>query len=111
MKNGLSIKMLASYSLYQRRKITYLKDLSTMDQIISPNASDHDTTDFNAFVYRFVLGKEDPAQKLNYSVGLDLNHEAGTGKRILTTSRKLVIMQCLQVLNTALQKNSAFSQE
>ena len=60
-----------------------------MDQIVSPNASDHDTTDFNAFVYRFVLGKEDPAQKLNYSVGLDLNHEAGTGKRIVDNQQEI----------------------
>ena len=89
LKNGLSLKMLASYSLYQRRKITYLKDLSTMDETLSPNASDHDTTDFNAFVYRFVLGKEDPSKKLNYSVGLDLNHEAGTGKRIIDNKQEI----------------------
>lgn len=89
LKNGLSIKMLGSYSLYQRRKITYLKDLSTMDELLSPNPSDHDTTDFKAFVYRFVLGKEDPAEKLNYSVGLDLNHEAGTGKRIIDNKQEI----------------------
>jgi outer membrane receptor for ferrienterochelin and colicins len=83
LNNGLSIKMLASYSMYQRRKITYFKDLSTMDEVLSPNESDHDTTDFNALVYRFVLGNDDPSQKLNYSVGLDLNHETGTGKRII----------------------------
>jgi outer membrane receptor for ferrienterochelin and colicins len=89
LSNGLSIKMLASYSLYQRRKITYLKDLSTMDEVLSPNASDHDTTNFNALVYRFVLGNEDPAQKLNYSVGLDLNHEAGSGKRIIDNKQEI----------------------
>jgi outer membrane receptor for ferrienterochelin and colicins len=89
LKNGLSLKMLASYSLYQRRKITYLKDLSTMDEVLSPNASDHDTTDFNASVYRFVLGKEDPAQKINYSVGIDLNHETGTGKRIIDNKQEI----------------------
>jgi outer membrane receptor for ferrienterochelin and colicins len=89
LRNGLSIKMLASYSYYQRRKQTYLKDLSTLDQVLSPNASDHDTTDFNAFVYRFVLGKEDPSQKLNYSLGLDLNYETGTGKRILDNKQAI----------------------
>ncbi len=82
LSNGLSIKMLASYSIYTRRKVTYLKDLSTLTQELSPNASDHDTTDFNAFVYRLVLGQEDPSRSLNYSFGLDLNHETGTGKRI-----------------------------
>ncbi len=89
LTNGMSIKMLASYSMYQRRKITYLKDLSTLDQVISPNASDHDTTDFNALVYRFVLGQENPAKQFNYSVGLDLNHESGTGKRIVDNKQEI----------------------
>ena len=87
--NGMSIKMLASYSLYQRSKITYLKDLSTLTQEISPNASDHDTTYFNAFVYRFVLGKEIPDNKLNWAVGLDINHEKGTGKRIVDEKQEI----------------------
>jgi outer membrane receptor for ferrienterochelin and colicins len=89
LSNGMSIKMLASYSMYQRRKVTYLKDLSTLDEVLSPNASDHDTTDFNAFVYRFVLGREDASRKLNYSAGLDLNHEAGTGKRIIDNRQEI----------------------
>jgi len=89
LNNGLSIKMLAAYSLYQRSKITYLKDLSTLDQVESPNSSDHDTTDFNSFVYRFVLGEENTAKKLNYALGLDLNHETGTGKRIVDNKQEI----------------------
>ncbi len=83
LDNGLSIKMLASYSLYERSKITYLKDLSTLTREISPNASDHDTTDFNALVFRFVLGNENPDKKINYTLGADINYERGTGKRII----------------------------
>ena len=60
-----------------------------MNEVLSPNVSDHDTTDFNALVYRFVLGEEDPAKKLNYSVGLDLNHESGTGKRIIDNKQEI----------------------
>ena len=89
LSNGLSIKMLASFSNYQRSKITYVKDLSTLEQVKSPNASDHDTTDFNALLYRFVLGKENPAEKLNYAIGLDLNHEKGTGKRIIDNKQEI----------------------
>jgi outer membrane receptor for ferrienterochelin and colicins len=89
LDNGLSIKMLASYSLYQRKKITYLKDLSTLNQEISPNASDHDTTDFNSFLFRFVLGEENSDKKVNYSLGLDLNYEKGTGKRIVDNKQSI----------------------
>jgi len=82
LKNGLSIKMLASYSIYKREKQTYLRDLSNLTQTVSPNETDQDTTSFYAFVYRFVLGKDDQSKKLNYSLGVDLNNETGTGKRI-----------------------------
>ena len=89
LDNDLSIRMLASYSFYQRKKITYLKDLSTLDQVQSPNPSDHDTTDFNAFVYRFVLGKENPDTKINYTLGLDINYEKGSGKRIIDGNQEI----------------------
>jgi outer membrane receptor for ferrienterochelin and colicins len=82
LDNGLTLKMLASYSRYQRDKITYLKDLSNLTQALSPNASDQDTTNFSAFLYRLMIGNENPEKKFNYSIGIDLNHEMGTGKRI-----------------------------
>jgi outer membrane receptor for ferrienterochelin and colicins len=89
LNNGMAIKMLASYSVYQRSKITYLKDLSTLLQEKSPNSSDHDTTDFNAILYRFVLGNENPDKKLNYTLGLDMNYEKGTGKRIIGNTQQI----------------------
>jgi outer membrane receptor for ferrienterochelin and colicins len=89
LDNNLSIRMLASYSIYQRKKITYLKDLSTLVKELSPNSADHDTTNFSALVYRFVLGKENPDNKLNYTIGLDINHEKGTGKRIADNKQEI----------------------
>jgi outer membrane receptor for ferrienterochelin and colicins len=89
LSNGMSIKMLASYSIYQRRKITYIKDLSTLNREFSPNSSDHDTTDFNAFVYRFVLGEDNTDKKFNYTLGLDINYEKGTGKRIINNKQEI----------------------
>jgi outer membrane receptor for ferrienterochelin and colicins len=89
LNNGMSIKMLASYSIYQRRKITYLNDLSTLTRELSPNSADHDTTGFNAFLYRFVLGKENTDNKLNYTVGLDMNYEQGNGKRIIDNKQQI----------------------
>jgi outer membrane receptor for ferrienterochelin and colicins len=89
LNNGLSVKMLASYSVYQRKKLTYIKDLSTLTEELSPNASDHDTTDFNALVYRLVLGKENPDNKLNYTLGVDINYEQGKGKRIAGNKQEI----------------------
>jgi outer membrane receptor for ferrienterochelin and colicins len=89
LDNGLSVRMLTSYSMYQRKKITYIKDLSTLLQEKSPNASDHDTTNFSAFVYRFVLGKENPDRIINYTLGADVNLEKGTGKRIIDNKQQI----------------------
>ncbi len=89
LNNGLSIRMLGSYSMYQRKKTTFIKDLSALTQEESSNPADHDTTDFNALLYRFVLGKEDPDKQLNYSVGLDINYEKGTGKRIIDDKQEM----------------------
>ena len=77
-----SLKMLISHSWYSREKRTYIKDLSDLTQALSPNESDLDTTKFNALMYRFEYARHNAEKKLNYTLGFDLNHEIGTGKRI-----------------------------
>lgn len=83
LKNGMSIKQLMSYSNFKREKLTYLKDLSNLTQELSEMASEQDTTNYNAVLYRLEIGEENPDNPFNYSVGTDLNYEFGSGKRIL----------------------------
>jgi len=77
--------MLGSYSYYQRRKETYFMDL---DQLTS-NLADQDTTKFNAFIYRMLIGNSNPDKKLSFVTGVDLNYEMATGERILSEEKNL----------------------
>lgn len=82
LNNERSLKMIISQSWFRREKRTFLKDLSNLSRVLSPNESDQDTTIFNALLYRFEYANHDSEKKINYTVGLDLNYEHGYGKRI-----------------------------
>ncbi|WKZ74565.1 MAG: TonB-dependent receptor [Vicingaceae bacterium] len=74
--------ILFAYNHYQRIKNTYYKDLTTLDEILTVNSSDHDTIVFNNITARGSIATTKDSAKLNYEVGLDLNNEIGFGIRI-----------------------------
>ena len=76
------LNLVGSYSWYERKKNTYFKDLTTLDEIMTGNAADHDTTRFDNIMFRGTYSKSDNDSKLNYQVGIDFNIERGWGKRI-----------------------------
>jgi len=84
-----NVNLLLSYSYYNREKIRYLKDLTTLERLLSPNPGDHDTTAFNAFIVRGSYNYDHPKNKISIQTGLDLNHETAFGKRILNTRENM----------------------
>ncbi len=72
----------ASYAAYSRIKNRYLKDLTTLEQTLTPNPDDQDTTDFNNILFRAWFNKNNADKILNYQAGVDINVESGSGKRI-----------------------------
>ena len=76
------VKALAAYSIYDRRKSTYFKNLHTQDEVLSENNGDQDTTRFNSMNVRVEMSKSTEESKLNYQFGIDINNESGSGKRI-----------------------------
>lgn len=87
--NDRYFNALLSWSWFERRKQTYFKDLTTLNEILTSNPDDQDTSVFNAFTGRFTYSKSIPDHWLNYQAGLDLNHETGSGKRITGTSQEI----------------------
>jgi outer membrane receptor for ferrienterochelin and colicins len=81
------LDFLGSWSWYSRERNKYRKDLTTLNQELSTEASDHDTTQFNAFVIRSVYSYASENEKLNLQAGFDLNHETAHGKRIQNGSK------------------------
>lgn len=82
-----NLNVIAAYNYYGRRKNTYLKDLTTLTQEITPNPSDHDTTAFGLFMSRGTISTSkqregDKKTICNYEAGYDFNYENMLGKRI-----------------------------
>ncbi len=77
------LSVLASYSYYDRIKNTYFKDLTTLDETLTSNPADHDTSKFNQYLLRAEFSKSTEIDWFNYQLGIDLNYEDGFGKRIL----------------------------
>ena len=74
----------SAYQHYQRDKITRFKDLTTLNETITTNPSDHDTSVFNNLSIRgtlFMNTTEKPNQ-IKIQTGFDLNKEWGEGKRM-----------------------------
>jgi outer membrane receptor for ferrienterochelin and colicins len=78
----LFVKALASYSIYERRKETYFKNLHTLEEVPSENDGDQDTTRFYALNVRAEISRSSDERRLDYQAGIDINDERGSGKRI-----------------------------
>jgi len=76
------VKLQGAYSIYNRQRNTYFKNLHTLDKVLSENAGDQDTTRFDALIFRAELSKSTLESKFNYQLGLDVNVESGSGVRL-----------------------------
>lgn len=77
-----NLNIIAAYNGFLRRKNTYLRDLTTIEDQLSPNVSDQDTSQFHTFLSRgnWVYAKD--SSKIQFSLGYDINHDIAVGKRI-----------------------------
>lgn len=81
VSGNLDMTLLSSYSYYNKRKITRVKDLVTLEEFPFDNPTAQDTTIFNNFMARGMLGGK-LMPKMNMQSGFEFNRENGTGKRI-----------------------------
>ena len=77
-----NVNLLFSGNIYKRRKNTYYKDLTTLEQQLTDNKADQDTTHYSLLLARGTYSTSKPNAKLNFSVGYDFNVETGKGARI-----------------------------
>lgn len=88
-KNHRFFSFVGAYSYYQRQKQTYFIDLTTLEQNLTSNPEDQDTTKFHNILARGTFSKSNAASKLNYQLGIDVNLEIGTGKRITDNRQQI----------------------
>ncbi len=72
-----------AYSSYKRRKNSYFKNLVTLEQTLSANSGDQDTSFFSAILLRSILSQSKETSAIKYQIGLDANLEQGEGDRLL----------------------------
>ncbi len=67
---------------YKRTKNTYFKDLTNLEQVLTENSGDQDTSTYDQWVLRSFIASTNDSTKLNYQIGVDLNLESAFGARI-----------------------------
>ena len=83
-----NLNFLSSFNNYNRRKNTYFKDLTTLEQILTDNSSDQDTSIFNLIMNKFVFSSY-KFEQINYQLGFDSKIEYAKGERIDKNERSL----------------------
>lgn len=82
MKNSYQLNILNSFSTYNWRKNTYLKDLTTLNELLTANPDQHDSTVVYSILSRGILSNDNVEKTLNFQFGYDFNREQAGGKRI-----------------------------
>ncbi len=74
--------IIGAYNGFQRRKNTYLRDLTTIEDVLSANPQDQDTSSFHTFISRGSIARTKDSVKFNYEIGYDITYETALGARI-----------------------------
>ncbi len=76
------LEIIGAKNAFTRHKNTWTKDLTTLDQVLTKNAGDQDTSKFNLYMSRGVLSRTKDSTWINYQIGYDVNYESAYGERI-----------------------------
>lgn len=87
--NQKYFNLLAAYNYFNRTKNTYFKDLTTLEETLTENPSDQDTSRFDLITIRSSFSNANDSIKLNYEIGVDLNRETADGKRIEDNTKEI----------------------
>lgn len=77
------------YSIYNRVKNTFFKDLVTLNEQLTANPEDQDTTRITGWTIRSTYSQNDPDSTLSWQSGVDINLESISGRRIENTVQRL----------------------
>lgn len=85
----IQVKGILSYNYYNRIKNTFVKDLTSLKQTLTDVQDDQDTSTFQSYFARINLTKFKMNAKINYELGVELNHENGKGTRLIDKNQNL----------------------
>lgn len=82
LENNKNFNFSLSHSDYQRSRNTFFKNLVTLEEILTGDDEEQDTTRFSSTNIRAAFYDEFLNDNLGYSVGIDFNLDNGEGGRI-----------------------------
>lgn len=82
INNTHQLSILNSFSTYNWRKNTYLKDLTNLNELLSANPEQQDSTLVYSYLSRGIFSNDNTERKISYQIGYDFNIEQAGGKRI-----------------------------
>lgn len=77
-----ALNFIGSYNRYNRIKNTYFIDLTTLEQQLTGNNTEQDTSLFDQWMSRGTYTSRNDSSKINYQLGYDVLMESATGARI-----------------------------
>lgn len=80
---GQRINALAAHNRYSRTRNTWFRDLTTLGEQLANIDGMQDTTRFALTNVRAVFSDADTAKRFQYELGVDMNHETGSGARLI----------------------------
>lgn len=82
IKKHHNIDISLAQSYYNRRRNIYFKDLTTLNQILSPSGNDQDTTVFNNYLARAVYNLKKENSKIHYLAGTAFKYDEIVANRV-----------------------------
>lgn len=76
-----SLNFINSYSVFNRIKNSYIKDLVTLEQRIMSDITQQDTANFDLLLFRGIY-TNNALNRFKYQLGYDVNIETGSGERL-----------------------------
>lgn len=79
----------ASYSYYNRIKNTFFKNMLNLEERLTTDPADQDTSVFDLVNIRATFSDDNLRTFMKYQAGMDFNYETGSGQKILNTEQEI----------------------
>jgi outer membrane receptor for ferrienterochelin and colicins len=83
------VNVLGAYNTYERRRNTWFRDLTTLDEQLAPLEGTQDTSRFSLLNLRGTFARPQGDGRIGYELGFDINAETGAGERISEGRRSI----------------------
>jgi len=83
------LNLTISQSYYQRIRNIYFKDLTTLEETLTPSNTDQDSTTFNNYMFRGVFGTNNDSTKFNFMVGTELKQDYINAERVTNYQQEI----------------------